>query len=367
MEELRVEDQHSFFNYLRMEPALFDELVQRVGPRIEKRDTNMRKALPPGLKLAITVRFLASGDKYPSLMYSFRVASNTISLIVPEVCQAIVEEYKNEVIICPTSPEEWTPIEELFRHKWNIPHALGAIDGKHVAIRKPASSGSLYHNYKGFFSLILMALVDADYKFLWVDVSAPGSMSDAQIFNGSELKECLEDESIGFPEPLPLPHDDQPMPFFFLGDDAFGIRTFLMKPYGHRGLQRDERIYNYRISRGRRVVENAFGILAQRWQVLLTTMQPTPPAVQDVIECCVCLHNLIRIRYPALHNGIADEEDDQHNIVPGAWRQHAPLADVQRAGGNRNTKAGKRQRETLKHYFNNPVGAVPWQNRMIDG
>ena len=69
------------------------------------------------------------------------------------------------------------------------------------------------------------------------------------------------------------------MPNFILGDDAFGIKTFLMKLYGHRELQRDERIYNYRISRGRRVVENAFGILVQRWQVLLTTIQPRPSVV----------------------------------------------------------------------------------------
>ena len=108
MEELRIEDPQSFFNYLRMEPATFDELVQRVGPRIEKQDTNTTKVLPTGLKLAITVRFLASGDKYPSLMYSFRVARNAISVIIPDVCQAIVEEYKNEVITCPTVAEKWT-------------------------------------------------------------------------------------------------------------------------------------------------------------------------------------------------------------------------------------------------------------------
>ena len=57
---------------------MFDQVVQRVGPRIEKQDTKMRKVLPPGLKLAITVRFLASGDKYPSLIYSFRVARNIV-------------------------------------------------------------------------------------------------------------------------------------------------------------------------------------------------------------------------------------------------------------------------------------------------
>ena len=126
---------------------------------------------PPCLKLAITVRFLASGDKYPSLMYSFRVARNTISVVIPEVCQAIVQEYKAEVITCPTSPEEWTPIAEVFRDRWNVPHAMGALDGKHVAIRKPAKSGSLYYNYKGFFSVVLMALVDGEYKFRWVDIS----------------------------------------------------------------------------------------------------------------------------------------------------------------------------------------------------
>ena len=100
-------------------------------------------------------------------------------------------------------------------------------------------------------------------------------MSDAQIFNESELKKCLENEQLGFQKRYPIPHEDKPMPNFILGNDAFGIRAFLMKPYGHRELQRDERrFYNYRISRGRRVVENAFGILAQRSQVLLTTMQP---------------------------------------------------------------------------------------------
>jgi len=111
------------------EPAMFDELVQRVEPRTEKHDSKMRKALPPGLKLAITVRFLASGDKYPSLMYSFRAARNTISFIIPEVCQTIMEEYNDEAITCPTSLEESTPIGEVFADRWNVPHAMGALDG----------------------------------------------------------------------------------------------------------------------------------------------------------------------------------------------------------------------------------------------
>ena len=89
----------------------------------------------------------------------------------------------------------------------------------------------------------------------------------------------------------------------------------MMKPYSIKGLTRQQRIYNYRISHGRRVVENAFGILAQRFQVLLTTMQQRPEVVQDVIEACICLHNLMRARYPALQNAALDQEDANYNSV----------------------------------------------------
>ena len=182
-------------------------------------------------------------------MYSFCVARNTISLIISEVCQAFVEEYKDEVITYPTTPEEWTPIEEVFRNRWNVLHAVGALDGKHGAIRKPANynkSGSLYHNYKGFFSVGLMALVDGDYKFLWVDISAYGSMSDAQIFNESELKDCLEDRSIGFPEPW------SPIPLWFSGRiwSSFQSRVAMItQPLSESRIKKlDGQVHNFPIS-----------------------------------------------------------------------------------------------------------------------
>ena len=85
-----------------------------------------------------------------------------------------------------------------------MPHAVGALDGKHIAPKKLKKSGSDYFKYKGYFSVVLLALVDADYKFLWVKVGASGSLSDAQVFNRSKLKRRIENRTMGIPPPEPL-------------------------------------------------------------------------------------------------------------------------------------------------------------------
>ena len=106
--------------------------------------------------------------------------------------------------------------------------------------------GSLYYNYKGYFSVILMALVDANYKFIWVSVGANGSASDAQVFNHSELRTMLEENNLGLLDADTLPGDDRNTPFLLIGDDAFPLRTWMLKPYSRRNLTDDERIFNYR-------------------------------------------------------------------------------------------------------------------------
>jgi len=265
MKELELEDVAAFKNFLRMEPTMFQELLKRVSPRIEKQNTFWRKALEPGLRLAITLRFLATGDSYKSLMYSFRVAHNTICEMIRPVCEAIIAEYSDELFSLPVNPTEWLKVAQSFENRWNLPHCVGAIDGKHIAIRKPGKSGSLYYNYKHFTSIVLLAIVDADYKFMSCDVGASGAGSDGGIFENTEVRECFEDGSIGLPPPSPLPGTDgPPVGYFLVGDEAFPLKKWLLKPIPRRNMSAEQRIYNYRISRARRVVENAFGILAAR-------------------------------------------------------------------------------------------------------
>ena len=264
LSELLKEDGAGFRNFLRITPDLFQELVERVGPRIEKQNTFMRNALEPGLKIAITLRYLASGDSYKSLQYGFRVAHNTICIFVPEVCQAILDEFETEVAPLPKTPEEWLGIADQFGRRWNFHNTVGAIDGKHVAIRCPPNQGSRYFNYKRFHSIVLLAIVDAGYKFIYTDIGANGAASDAGIFRDSPLFRAFEEQRIGLPEPRPFPGGDVLFPFHLIGDDAFSLRPWLLKGYPGRGILREERLFNYRLSRARRCVENAFGMLAHR-------------------------------------------------------------------------------------------------------
>jgi len=105
-----------------------------------------------------------------------------------------------------------------------------------VAVTCPWNTGFMYRNYKGFFSIVLM--VNADYKFLWIDVGSDGSSNDVRIYNGSELKEGLENSNNPFHLPADklLPGDDVLVPYFIIGDNAFGITKTLMNLFSIRNM-----------------------------------------------------------------------------------------------------------------------------------
>lgn len=363
--ELREEDPRSYKQFIRIPSELYDEIVARLTPRIQRKDTRFRKALPAALKVALTLRHLADGDTPFALQCGFRVATNTIAKIIREVTTVFIEEYCDIYINCPNTEEEWKEKARGFEEEGKVPHAIAAMDGKHVRIECPNKSGSTYYNYKGFFSIVLFALVDSDYKFLWVDVGCPGSMSDAQIFNFSQLKQCIEDGSLHIPPPEPLPGQDTPMPYFILGDDAFALSTWLMKPYSRRNLTHDNRIYNYRISKGRIIVENTFGVLANRFRVLRLAMPQHVDTCRNIVLTCCILHNMLRIRYPQKDKKQFDYEDEEGNLHPGEWRAGGEMPANDEHHPDRGSVAARNQRELLEQYFNSPEGRIPGQEQKI--
>ena len=201
MAELYATDIPRFTNYMRMTPEFFEMIKTRLEPHLARQATNYRAPISVGEKLTLTIRYLATGESYTPLSCQFSVGRSTISKFLPVVCRAIQDEFSREYLRCPTTTDEWKELEREFRLRWNVPHALGALDGRHVAVKKPKNTGALFHNCKGFFSSVMFALLDGQYKFRWVDAGTAGSCSYAQIFNASQLKRRIEDGRIGFPNP----------------------------------------------------------------------------------------------------------------------------------------------------------------------
>lgn len=283
------------------------------------------------------------------------MGESTIRKIVYSSCKAIWQELRPKVMPVP-SKEDWKRIEDGFRIQWNYPNCCGAIDGKHVVLDKPANSGSLFFNYKHTFSVVLMALVDADYKFISISVGGYGKDSDAGIFAKSTLGKKLAASQLDLPDDKPLPGFTEPVPHVIIGDEGFPLQERLMRPYPRKQLvsSLERKVYNYRHCRARRVVENAFGILAKRFRLYQRKLQITPEHMDVVVSATCCLHNFLR---GDTCHWTPEEEESTTTNMPA-------LHNITRIGGNSTTRA-MAIRDMFKEYFMSQHGAVPWQDPMV--
>ena len=136
-------------------------------------------------------------------------------------------------------------------------------------------------------------------KFICIDVENYGSNADGPVFKRSEFGEAYGNGELDVPPPTSLPNypASGPVPYCIVADEAFPFTLTVMRPFpraGKQKLQDDERIFNYRLSRARRIVENAFGILAQRWLVFSRRLPLMPENVDRVVKACCVLHNYLR-------------------------------------------------------------------------
>lgn len=239
--------------------------------------------------------FLASGDSFYSLATSLRVGTSTVQGIVRETCKALWDVL--QPLVMPTPNEDkWKKIAEKFWQMCKFPLCVGAIDGKHVALKAPNNARSTFYDYKGYHSLVLMAIVDADLNFVIVHVGANGRNSDGGVLKQSCFGRALDNGLLMLPEDNVLPNrsaNSPKMPYVFIGDEAFPLKRNLMRPFGGRQLTEEKRVFNFRLSSARRCVENAFGILAARWRLLRKPIECQPEAVEDYVKAMCVLHNYL--------------------------------------------------------------------------
>lgn len=250
----------------------------------------------------------------------------------------------------PITEERWNEISKEFLKYTNFPNCIGAVDGKHIRIVQPFGTGSLYHNYKHFFSTILLAVCDANYCFLYVDVGAYGKSNDSTIFKESLFYKRVSDETFDIPAPMPITDlDNTSLPFIFVGDDAFGLSKHIMCPYVGHQLTHIKKIFNYRLSRAGRYIECTFGIMANKWRVFHRPLQVNIDFAEVIILACCVLQNYVRRR-----DGLK-EEDTYYQ---------APFETIGTEEVPRTSNYARTVRDKFAQHFVQK-GKLPWQDRMV--
>ena len=140
-----------------------------------------------------------------------------------------------------------------------------------------------------------MALVDANYRFLYCNIGVNGRISDGGVYRRCNLSELVDDPQnpLSIPNKKPLPGRNTSVPYVFIADEAFPLKEHILEPYANRGQSEMEFIFSKRLSRARRVVENAFGIMTSRFRVLSSEIDLEPKKVDKIVLACCVLSNLL--------------------------------------------------------------------------
>ena len=357
-----------------MSPSTFEELLSFVAPIIAKESTVMRDPIGPSERLALTLRYLVTGDAQRTIAASYRISPTTITRVLSETCDALWDSLLNLTFIdAPSTEAQWREIAAEFETKWNVPHALGAIDGKHVVMQAPYNSGSEYFNYKKTHNIVLLALCNARYEFLLVDIGGSGRQSDGSVYNNSHLGHAIEHDLLNIPKPDKINPDSLKLyPFVFVADDAFGLIPHMMKPYPYQNLPIDQRIFNYRLSRPRRVIENTFSIATSRFRVFCRPIIGKTEKVKSIPKAVVALHNYLLKKhiqntennYNYCSTSYANR-DTRLGLTLGDWRTEygntAGLQQISQMGSNNYSRDAKEVRDDFKSYFCSTEGSLEWQ------
>ncbi|XP_071634988.1 uncharacterized protein, partial [Temnothorax longispinosus] len=231
------------------------------------------------------------------------------------------------------------------------------IAHKCFLLQAPPNSGSTYYNYKGNHSINLLAISDAKYRFIIVDIGGEGRQSDGGIFCNSLIKNYFENALLKLPNPKSVQIDGPVLPYVLLADEAFPLTNFMMRPYPRSGrLNLPQKVFNYRLSRARRVVENAFGILAQRWRIYRKPIISSVANVKKIVQATIVLHNFIinngeQMQLQDRYMHISNDED--HSTISGG------LCSLPIHRG-RASQSGIEVRNAYTAFFNGN-GALPYQ------
>ncbi|XP_064643021.1 uncharacterized protein LOC135497207 [Lineus longissimus] len=302
---------------LRMSRGTFEIICEQLSPYIEKQDTRLRRPVPHHERLAVTLWKLATVMEYRSLEQKFGLGRSTVSTIVHDTCRAICEILRPIYIKFPTG-ERLNGIVQGYDRTWGFPQCVGAIDGMHVPIKAPHINPADYYNRKFYHSVVLQGTCDFNYRFIDIYFGFAGRAHDAKILANSGLYKMAISGQLLPDQPRVIANHN--VPLLIIGDPAYPLLPWLMKPFAHRGhLTAAQNRFNYRLSRARMTIENTFGRLKSRWRCLLKKSDFQLENVHHIVTACCVLHNVCEIHNERFNPNwraiLAEYEDDDPLVM----------------------------------------------------
>ena len=343
MVEESFNDEQWYENF-RVRKETFVFILNKILLDITYKDTTMRKAISPRRRLALTFYYLASTAEYRTISNLFGVSVSFVCNCVKDVCEAI-RRHLSHLIRFPKGVEILQVIQE-YENKWGFPMCAGCVDGTHIPILAPKENHKDYVNRKGFHSIHMQAVVDSRYLFRDVVVGWPGSVHDARVLSNSTLYKKGVDNAL-FNEVEPRNIQGKDIPPLILGDPAYPFLPWLMKRYPeNNNTPREQRVFNYRLSRARMTVENTFGRFKGRFKRFSKRVDMEVSSLVDVVLSSCILHNVCEAQKNECLPHWVDQEFNQQLHAPEGRDVDLDIADAEDI------------REALAAYFVSPEGRL---------
>jgi len=316
-----------FKRHFRLTRTTFEWLCCKIIPLLRREITGSGMVgLAWEQKIGASLWFLATGECFRSIGDRFGIGESTFSYALRDVINVLITKFLVEKIGFPNTVLEINEVTNGFRRIGRISDVFGAIDGSHIPIKAPHLFPVDYFNRKGFYSIVLQAVVDHNKKFLDICVGWPGSTHDSRVLTNSNLYNKFNN-----PNNLAISSFNNK---YILGDGGYPNLGWLIVPYKDigRGLTQKQTYFNLKHSQTRIKVEQAFGLLKGRWRCLSHNLEVSFEIVSHIITACCVLHNIC---------------EERHDFLPPGEQYHDTGTDINNETNNIETTEGNAIRDAI--------------------
>ncbi|CAM5120087.1 unnamed protein product, partial [Eretmochelys imbricata] len=313
---MQVWDDEQWLQNFRIRKATFMGLSAELAPNLGSKDTRLRAALVVEKQVAIAIWKLATPDSYQSVANQFGVGKSTVGIVFMQVCRATNRILLRRTVTLGNVHDIVAGFAQM-----GFPNCGGARDGTHIPTLAQAHLASEYVNQKGYFSVVLQVLVDHRGCFIDINTGWSGKVHEARIVRNTGLFRKLQAGTF-FPDQK-ITIGKVEMPIVILGDPAYPLMLWLMKPYTG-SLDSSKERFNSRLSQCRMTVECAFGRLKSRWCSLYGKLDLANDNIPAVISACCTLHNA------EVQHLEAEFEQPESRAIRGAQHGAARIKDALR-------------------------------------